>query len=401
MDKYIKQLLEEFSKIILPGFGAIVLEDEETGELMFNEYLTYNDGKLDTKIAEESNLEPQDVRNTIAKYVRDIQTQIDKGETYDIFGLGFFTKNKEGEVQFMGNLKTGHIKNTAFQGPSPTPQPTQDEKERSEGSPKTKVNQFTEPKEHKTADHNQQHSPMDIEGDKPKTKRKIDVSKTTKTSTTVSQNAIKTKEEKNKKRLSPFFWIIIIILIISAGAFTFIVSNYEKVETYMGWNEFEDVNGIQYTADKEQGLTANSSNQPDKDDETLSDETEFNTLGYEITGKNISEQALAKDGGTEKNKVEDNPSTNAVELEENKIDQKEKKTIKTGSYHLIAGSFSVYENAQQLVIDLKGKGLEAKIIGKIGALHFVSAQSYDSLEEAKNDLSRVRSKSSGAWIYKY
>ena len=46
MDQYIKQLLLLHSKIILPQFGAIFIANEETGDLSFNEYLSYDDGKL-------------------------------------------------------------------------------------------------------------------------------------------------------------------------------------------------------------------------------------------------------------------------------------------------------------------------------------------------------------------
>ena len=105
MDKYLKQLLELHAKVILPSFGAIVVENEESGNLMFNEYLSYNDGKLDDLIVSESNMELQEAQNMIAKYIRDIQVQIDKGESYDIFELGRFFKNQDGDIEFEGNLK--------------------------------------------------------------------------------------------------------------------------------------------------------------------------------------------------------------------------------------------------------------------------------------------------------
>jgi nucleoid DNA-binding protein len=404
MDKYIKQLLEEFSKIILPGFGAIVLEDEETGELMFNEYLTYNDGKLDAKIAEESNLEPQEVKNTIAKYVRDIQTQIDKGETYDIFGLGFFTKNKDGEVEFNGNLKTGPIKNTAFEGPSPTPLSTQEKSQESPASTvDKKENQFTASNDRQTVNHNQYNPPIDKEEDNVKatTKNTIAVSNTNETSTASKENTIERKEERKKKRRSPLFWIIIILLVVCASGVVFITLNYQRVETYMGWNQFEEAVEKKQTSEIGEPFINDSSSRKTNANEETSDETKIDTLPNSKTLKNISEEALEPDEETINTEVEENHSNGSVEVEENKIVEQQKKAIKTGSYHLIAGSFSVYENAEQLVTELKEKGLDAKIIGKIGALHFVSAQSYDSLEQAQKDLSNVRFKAPGAWIYKY
>src|SRR5690554_4290957 len=113
MDKYIKQLLELYSKIILPQFGAIVVENEETGELMFNEYLSYDDGKLSELIEKESNMDLQEAQNMVAKFVRDLQLQLDKGETYSIFQLGEFSKNKDDEFTFKGNLKTRSEEHTS------------------------------------------------------------------------------------------------------------------------------------------------------------------------------------------------------------------------------------------------------------------------------------------------
>ena len=51
--------------------------------------------------------------------------------------------------------------------------------------------------------------------------------------------------------------------------------------------------------------------------------------------------------------------------------------------------------------DLKAKGLDARVLGQFGGLHFVAAASYNSLQEAKADLDRVRGNASGAWIFKY
>ncbi|MFT5581772.1 MAG: hypothetical protein ACI9G9_001032, partial [Psychromonas sp.] len=46
MNKYFIQLFLEESTVIIPGFGALTMTDEKTGEIMFLPYLKFDDGKL-------------------------------------------------------------------------------------------------------------------------------------------------------------------------------------------------------------------------------------------------------------------------------------------------------------------------------------------------------------------
>jgi cell division septation protein DedD len=74
--------------------------------------------------------------------------------------------------------------------------------------------------------------------------------------------------------------------------------------------------------------------------------------------------------------------------------------VPNGNVHIIAGCFSQLSNAKGMVTTAKEAGYDAKIIGEFGGLHFVSAQSYSSEQQAANNLSKIRQFSSGAWIMK-
>src|SRR5690606_19692277 len=41
-----------------------------------------------------------EAKNLIARYVREVRTKLDQGETYDIYKVGSFFKNEEGDVDF-------------------------------------------------------------------------------------------------------------------------------------------------------------------------------------------------------------------------------------------------------------------------------------------------------------
>src|SRR3989338_5822703 len=100
MNNYLLQLLKEVKTIIIPGLGAITLTNETTGEMMFMPYLKYDDGNLANHIAEKEGMELNDAKNLIAKFVREVTAELDKGNSYDMYQFGSF-KKVDGEVDFV------------------------------------------------------------------------------------------------------------------------------------------------------------------------------------------------------------------------------------------------------------------------------------------------------------
>ncbi|MEX2484862.1 MAG: SPOR domain-containing protein [Brumimicrobium sp.] len=448
MDKYIKQLLETYSKVILPSFGAIVVENEETGNLMFNEYLNYNDGKLDKLIVDESNMELQEAQNTIAKYVREIQLQLDKGESYDLFKLGRFFKNSKGEIEFDGNLKTGGTtgkSNTKKETPKktekdtkkptqttdskpskkeetkpeketkkPTPKETKKEDSKKAVTPTKKENKYVEnkgkedsKKEKEVAKSDQQAKDSKAKEDKKaaelkqkEEKKAADLKKKEeKKSAALKQKeekkaaAAKKKAEKSKKKpeggegkkkkLSVFFWIAIIILCLFAAGGVYVGLNYDKVKSYMNWDEFDEVpaKGNDNASDE------------DKDASKEAEEEELSSTGAEKDTTDVEASNEENDDSEENDKAEGKPK------------EKEKpapsQTGSKGSHHLIGGSFSELSNAEKLVKEMQSKGYDSHIVGQFGGLHFVSVKSYNSSKAAREDINNVRQDAPGAWIFQY
>src|SRR5690554_5574960 len=381
MDKYIKQLLERYSKIILPQFGAIVIEDEETGELMFNEYLSYDDGKLSELLVKESNMDIQEAQNMVAKFVRDLQAQLSKGETYSIFQLGEFSKNDDGEFIFTGNLKTGGIQ-SAVAGPSPAapkeptpvatpPSPKKEKVEptkSAEDKPESKSND--QPKKNVYVEKKALDSEIKKEAIKetPPVKSK----KQEKVAAPVKTKSSKKEKKKEKKKRKPVFWILIILLLLIAASSVLVGLNYDKVEE----------------SDSEIVLP----------EEQLTDDTE-NDSPETI----IDEESL--NSGQEDDEIQGDP---ADDLTEDVVEEPVKKEpspvpvtqASTGSHHIIVGCFSDLSNAEGLASEFKQHGFDSKIIGQFGGLHFVAAQSYSSYSEAKANLSRVNEIRNGAWLFK-
>lgn len=92
MNNYLLLLLRDLKTIIIPGLGALTLTNEATNELLFMPFLKYDDGTLSKYIAEKEGMEVNDAKNLIAKFVREVMAELDKGEQYDMYQFGSFSK---------------------------------------------------------------------------------------------------------------------------------------------------------------------------------------------------------------------------------------------------------------------------------------------------------------------
>jgi len=76
------------------------------------------------------------------------------------------------------------------------------------------------------------------------------------------------------------------------------------------------------------------------------------------------------------------------------------KKASAAEYHLVAGCFSNFKNAERLVAQLKKEGYKASLIGKSNDLHLVSFTSFNSYDAAQVGLSELDSKGIDSWIRK-
>ena len=103
MDKYLLEILKQINTIIIPGLGALTITNAETGEIMFMSYLKHDDGKLAAHISEKEGIDENAAKNLIAKYVREIHAELDKGEEYTMYQFGAFIKSMMKLISKTGN----------------------------------------------------------------------------------------------------------------------------------------------------------------------------------------------------------------------------------------------------------------------------------------------------------
>lgn len=70
------------------------------------------------------------------------------------------------------------------------------------------------------------------------------------------------------------------------------------------------------------------------------------------------------------------------------------------NYQVIAGCFSIEDNAQNLIEDLRAAGFTANIHDQKGGLHRVTAGGFSDREAAKTELEKVKSLGFSGWILK-
>ncbi len=100
MNKYLIEILKLRKSITLPGFGALMVANTKTGKIVLNQHLKYDDGVLAKFISEKEGIDQTEAKNMISKFVREIEADLGKGETYDIFQFGKLSKDEKGKVSF-------------------------------------------------------------------------------------------------------------------------------------------------------------------------------------------------------------------------------------------------------------------------------------------------------------
>lgn len=382
MDKFLIELLLKNNSVILPEFGAIVIANEKTGEVMFNEYLKFNDGKLIALIVNNSSMDEQDATNMVAKYIRDIQILLDKGDTYDIFGLGSFSKDKDGSTIFEGNINASTKKETEeIAGPSPTPTPTPtptpdvSPSKIVEETPEEVDEEVVKPAIDLT-------TPMEKEVESSEVEAPIKQTKKSAPKVEKPKKVKPQKEKKEKKKRGVLYWIIIFLLVIVSVGGVFIGIKYDEVKAYMGWDKF----GSQETvASVEDAKPSDVAQQTNDEDVYTEEETE----------------PIESDLVEETSEIEETEEIDE-EIEETVVAKPVAPVSTDGKpFHLIGGSFSDVANAEKFAADMKSKGLPAHIVGNFNGLNMVSVKSFSSRSEAMGEISTIQNEAPGAWLFKH
>ncbi|WP_439182057.1 SPOR domain-containing protein [Carboxylicivirga taeanensis] len=100
MENYILSLIKENNRVIVPNFGAFIVAKENGLKVLFNNFLSFNDGLLVDFIVEKEAISKETAEQKINEYVEGVKDSLDTNGKYAIDGLGVFTKDATGILRF-------------------------------------------------------------------------------------------------------------------------------------------------------------------------------------------------------------------------------------------------------------------------------------------------------------
>ncbi|MBI2259587.1 MAG: SPOR domain-containing protein [Flavobacteriia bacterium] len=428
MDKYLQQILHEVNTIIIPDLGALTVTKKDTMELLFMPFLKHDDGNLSKIIAQKENISENDAKNLIAKYVRDVQNQLDKGESYDMYLFGKFYKIN-GEVKFQ-NWKE-YNKNTSTDKDEnfviiPDEKKEEINETTSANTPLTNLDSLLENSEKEEKDfkdevENKENStpeiilnPVEDFTEKIQQKSEIQEGKENVIPQVIpspkeenlifekSSNKAKNKTEEEiekdlsknsdipeeykirikKKKSAGFYLLLFLILFLIAGSSTI----YIFKEPLLIWWE-----------DKKQSVDSLAQNE-----RNIISEKELDSLENQVSqlNNNINNEIDENQEDVENDVKEDINKQEKVTVKENVSETKtpSSNTEYRNKFHLIVGGFLSEDNAKRFADKLHKENGKALLLGQFDDKYLVSYNYFNSKEEA---VSFMKTMELSSWVFFY
>jgi len=370
MEQYLLELIKNNNRVIVPNFGAFIVSRDAGTTVLFNNFLSFNDGLLINHVSSQEAIDTTQATRKVSEFVEKVKQDLNENGEYTIEKLGRFTKDQNGILRFTQDPKVSELipdkpdkeaknekepekkEDSALLDLDSEDQPESQSNtgKKTEEKPKeeTKSKQTTAAsasKDQPTASKAQaQKSPQKPAGKtaQPSEKSKAGAKKgATGKKPPVSPPPFKDKNRKSG--LPP--WAIALLILIPV----ILIALY-----FLLWR-----------GDTEQQKTVEE--QPQVTD-TIKEKPQIDSAAIK-QAKKEEEERLKK--------------------EEQQAKEEQQKTQQGPRHHIIVGSFSKESNARELVKKLKSEGFDSAMYFKRNNLTLVSADSFKSLSDAYDAQQRV------------
>lgn len=441
MNNYLLLLLRDLKTIIIPGLGALTLTNEVTNELLFMPFLKYDDGTLSKYIADKEGMTENDAKNLIAKFVREVLSELDKGEPYDLYQFGSFTKENN-EIVFM---------QWKFQSENQNEEQNQNENESEEQS----IIQIEEQNENDIQSEEQNENDIQSEEQSVIQSEEQNQNESEDQSVIQSENeneneieieielgeetqVVETIEQKQKQKTNWLSHVVLAFLVLLLSAGTYIAINYNTLK-----KDVPLIAQLLGEEEKPSGLKTISTEPIDTINETVVTEkvpeelTITNTPPTESAEKKVVKSkvekpvAVTKKTTSSKKKILEaapkkvNPQPKQATkptvkkapqtvVQATTVQPKAVKPIKATPstptnkqfpsfnnlpFQLIAGSFSSQQAAEKQATLLARKGITTCAISQFDGKFRVSLQGYATKESAIEGMNSFKQQVSDAWVF--
>jgi hypothetical protein len=356
LDKYLIELINSNNRVIIPDFGAFMIQDTPEGkQISFNDFLRFNDGLLVNQIIKEEKVNKDEALNKIKSFVKEINKIFIEKKSFEIKGLGFLTKDNHGNIKFEKTVSENNTQKNEIVKP--------DEKKKEIEKKQTIYSPHPKP----TVAASAKTSTIKQTVKKPlSTEKKSNVRQTVKTkSTTQKKTVTHTKSDNNTAKI--LIIIVTSIIIIGGGYWAFtkfnLISIFKK-------NTAKQVVNVPKPV------------------------VESSVVVIDSTIEKADTVAL-NNKKTEQSEYE--------QVEQDSIARNESEDIAEPSelykYYLIGGSFKYIKNAERFNKKLIAEGYESLIITKNNGFHLVTYEGSNNWNDIVNKWNRIKTTNPAVWIY--
>ncbi len=216
INKYLKSLLANNKRVIIPDFGGLVVKRSAAGDIIsFNSFLKFNDDLLLKTVMKGEKLEKNQAMKLINDFVADLVAVLDKEEKYELEDVGFLVKDKKGNIRF---VDTDDM--TTVIAPS-----EQEEKEGeapketvSDTTPKETIEDLPSETNEKESENSEDPEDEETEKNEVSEEEQGEILEETKSETIEEPQVMEEDTQENKKKNVAIWWVIPVVLLVAVGA---------------------------------------------------------------------------------------------------------------------------------------------------------------------------------------
>jgi hypothetical protein len=350
MEQYLLDLIKNNNRVIVPNFGAFIVSRDAGTTVLFNNFLSFNDGLLINHISKEKGIDTNEATQQVTNFVDKVKQELDRKGEYTFEKLGRFTKDQNGILRFTQDAQIAKLLPGEKEKKDDSALLDIDNEASEESKPNQPEGKKTEPEAPKKADAASAQSKPQLNQDKksatentktekkqPEKKQKTVASpkKPVPPPTTAKKVDANPPEEYDHKKSMLPPWVIALLILIPLIVLLLLY--------FFIWK--------------------------DKDNKKEFPTKQIEVVDTVATQKVIDSAAIKK---AEEERL-------IKEQEEKEATQK----AKIRKHHIIVGSFKNEANAKKLLNKLKSKGFENATSFSNNSLIMVSATSFESLIEAR------------------
>lgn len=339
MEKHILSLIKENNRVIIPNFGAFIVAKEKGFTILFNNFLSFNDGLLIDYVVSSEQLSKEEATQKVETYVERVKEELDTQGRYQIEGLGTFTKDNTGILRFIQSEDINDLEDSTDSEPEllDIDSSTKDSEE-----PKAEE----KPVEETPVSASIKETPL-VEVEEEAPKKEVISTPAPSPGTDLKDGLNDTKktpsanEGDNKRNRSIFLFLIIFVLIPLIGAVIY----------FSFFNTKEPAKKVE----------------------------EVKTVVTKTPEANETLKALPKKEG----EIVAGPQSKKEDIKTEEKPAEVKSAVdRTKPHHIIVGSFKNMDNAERYLKSLKDKGYDQCTALQSNSMTLISIQSFDKLYKA-------------------